>query len=68
MLFFWRIAIPGALPATPPGTPLRKPVHVRDTVFVAGDHRDTASIQGALVSGARVAGAVADTLRGSRHV
>jgi hypothetical protein len=27
-------------------------------LFVCGDHRDTASIQGALVSGRRAAGAV----------
>ena len=56
--------IPHALPAMPPGTPLRKPVHVADGVFVAGDHRDTASLQGALVSGDRAARAVLARLGG----
>ncbi|WP_375499262.1 NAD(P)/FAD-dependent oxidoreductase [uncultured Jatrophihabitans sp.] len=51
-------AIPHALPAMPPGTPLRKPVRLADGLYVAGDHRDTASQQGALVSGHRAAGAV----------
>ena len=45
------------VPATPVGSPLRRdPLH--DGVYVAGDHRDTASIQGALVSGRRIAKAV----------
>jgi predicted NAD/FAD-dependent oxidoreductase len=49
--------IPGCVPAMPPGTPLvQEPSH--DGVWVAGDHRDTASIQGALVSGRRVATAL----------
>jgi phytoene dehydrogenase-like protein len=47
-----------ALPETPSGTPLRRQVSLGDGVYVAGDHRDTASIQGALVSGRRVASAV----------
>jgi glycine/D-amino acid oxidase-like deaminating enzyme len=51
-------AIRDALPDTPPGTPLRKPVTVRPGLYVAGDHRDTASLQGALVSGHRAAAAV----------
>jgi len=50
--------IAGALPACPPGTSLRKPQSY-EGVYVAGDHRDTASIQGALVSGRRIADAVA---------
>ena len=45
------------VPAVPVGSPLRRPA-AHDGVFVAGDHRDTASIQGALVSGRRVATAV----------
>jgi len=49
--------IAGTVPAVPPGTPLRRPVRHGD-VFVAGDHRDTASIQGALVSGRRTAASV----------
>jgi hypothetical protein len=51
-------AIPGALPDAPTGTPLRRPVDLGDGLFVAGDHRDTASIQGAFVSGHRCAAAV----------
>lgn len=48
-----------ALPAMPPPHQLRKPVHLtRCGVWVAGDHRDTSSIQGALVSGARAASSV----------
>lgn len=49
--------IAACVPAMPPGTPLtREPTY--DGVYVAGDHRDTASIQGALVSGRRVATAL----------
>lgn len=58
----WHLAaaypIPHALPAHPPGQALRQPVHLGDGVFMAGDHRDTPSIQGALVSGRRAAAAV----------
>ena len=50
--------IADALPETQPGTGLRRPVERGDGLYVAGDHRDTASIQGALVSGRRVAAAV----------
>jgi hypothetical protein len=56
--------IAAALPATPPGTPVRRPVRVGERVVVVGDHRDTASIQGALVSGRRGAAAVRRMLRG----
>lgn len=42
---------------TPP-LEVRSPVTLGDGVFVCGDHRDTASIQGALVSGQRAAEAV----------
>ncbi len=49
--------IAATVPAIEPGTSLRRPVRHGD-VFVAGDHRDTASIQGALVSGRRAAAAV----------
>lgn len=51
-------AIPAALPAMPPPLDVRKPVHVADGTFVCGDHRDTSSIQGAMVSGRRAARAV----------
>ncbi len=50
--------IPEALPAMLPPLSLRRPVDLGDGVFVCGDHRDTASIQGALVSGRRAAKAV----------
>ncbi|MFZ5849112.1 MAG: NAD(P)/FAD-dependent oxidoreductase [Actinomycetota bacterium] len=47
-----------ALPQQRPGVPVRQPVELGGGLFVAGDHRDTASIQGALVSGRRTAAAV----------
>ena len=47
-----------ALPAMTPPLSVRRPVDLGDGLFVAGDHRDTASIQGALVSGRRAARAV----------
>jgi phytoene dehydrogenase-like protein len=50
--------VPRALPALPPGSPLRRDVALGDGLFVAGDHRDTPSQQGALVSGRRAAAAV----------
>lgn len=50
-------AIPGALPMAAAGTPLRKPIAPGGLV-IAGDHRDTPSIQGALVSGRRAAESV----------
>ena len=49
--------IAATVPAAPVGSPLRRPA-AHDGVFVAGDQRDTASIQGALVSGRRIADAV----------
>lgn len=53
--------IPHALPAQLPGSlePLERPVALGEGRFVCGDHRDTASIQGALASGLRAASAVA---------
>jgi predicted NAD/FAD-dependent oxidoreductase len=59
----WRLhrvhRIPFALPAQPPAAlaPAERPVRVRDGLFVCGDHRDTASIQGAMASGRRAAAA-----------
>jgi hypothetical protein len=43
---------PGAL------EPPQRPVRVRPGVYVCGDHRDNASIQGAMVSGRRAGDAV----------
>jgi hypothetical protein len=47
-----------ALPVQAPPLQVRQPVALSERLFVAGDHRDTASIQGALVSGRRAATAV----------
>lgn len=47
--------IPEALPAAPPPVQLRRDLHAGERVLVCGDHRDTSSIQGALVSGERAA-------------
>jgi phytoene dehydrogenase-like protein len=53
------VAINQALPvARPPQADLRKPVALGNGLFVAGDHRDSPSIQGALAGGWRTAGAV----------
>ena len=46
---------------TPPFSP-KKSVHLRENLFVGGDHRDTASIQGALFSGRRCAEAISQYL------
>lgn len=51
-------AIAHALPDTPPGTAIRRPLRFGDGLYACGDFRDTASIQGALVSGHRAAAAV----------
>lgn len=47
--------IPDALPAQPPPLRVTSPSRIGDRLYIAGDHRDTASIQGALVSGERAA-------------
>ena len=53
-----------ALPSqAPPMGRFRKPVRLEDGLYVCGDHRDSASIQGALVSGRRAATAVVADLR-----
>ncbi|MEV6708823.1 NAD(P)/FAD-dependent oxidoreductase [Micromonospora wenchangensis] len=58
------VSVPHALPAAPPPQGrLRKPVALGGGIFVAGDHRDSPSIQGALASGWRTAGAVLAELR-----
>lgn len=51
-----------ALPAMLPPFAVRRPVSVGDGLFVAGDHRDTSSIQGAMVSGRRAADAALRSL------
>jgi hypothetical protein len=52
--------IPHAQPAQPPGVlePPERPVRIRPGVYVCGDHRDNASINGAMVSGRRAADAL----------
>ncbi|WP_242614108.1 NAD(P)/FAD-dependent oxidoreductase [Actinomadura roseirufa] len=50
--------IEAALPAMPPPLRFRGPVRLGPGRYVCGDHRDTGSIQGALVSGGRAARAV----------
>ncbi len=47
--------VPQALPAQRPPFRARQEVRWEPGVYVCGDHRDTASIQGALVSGRRTA-------------
>lgn len=47
--------IPDALPAMTPPHDFRQAVSLGDGLFVAGDHRDSSSIQGAMVSGRRTA-------------
>ncbi len=55
----WRYEITAALPALdPPAGRLRKPVRLEPGLYVCGDHRDSPSQQGALVSGRRAAEAV----------
>ena len=58
--------VPRALPAMPAPHPFRRPVRLSTgtgQVYVAGDHRDTSSLQGALVSGRRAADAVLEDLQ-----
>jgi predicted NAD/FAD-dependent oxidoreductase len=58
-------AIPRALPVLAAGQPLARPVRLGPGRYVCGDHRDTPSIQGALVSGRRAARAVLADLNGA---
>ncbi len=59
-------AIAQALPMMPPPHDFRRPVRLGAGAYVAGDHRDSASIQGAMVSGRRAADAVLEDLRHAR--
>jgi phytoene dehydrogenase-like protein len=58
----WRLLIRhdirGALPAQPAPLVVRRPIRTPTGIWTCGDHRDTASIQGALVSGRRTAEAI----------
>jgi glycine/D-amino acid oxidase-like deaminating enzyme len=53
-----RHVVARALPAQAPPLSVRRPVRTDAGPWVCGDHRDTASIQGALVSGRRAAEAI----------
>ena len=57
-------SIPYALPnQDPPAlSPVEKPIHLPGNLFACGDSLDTASIQGAMVSGRRAAEAVVASL------
>lgn len=58
------VSVPHALPAAPPPLgDLKLPVRLSDGHYVAGDSRDSPSIQGAMVSGRRAATAVLADLR-----
>ena len=64
----WRLLradrIPEALPAQRAGRldPWRRPVRLRPGLYVCGDHRDNASIDGAMTSGFRAAQAAMEDL------
>ncbi|WP_127358939.1 NAD(P)/FAD-dependent oxidoreductase [Actinacidiphila soli] len=46
---------PEAVPAMPAPHDLRRPVRILQGLYVCGDHRDTSTVQGALLSGRRAA-------------
>ncbi|SDR76005.1 flavin monoamine oxidase family protein [Agrococcus carbonis] len=54
--------LPHTTPAQPPGPIAREPAWTGERTLVTGDHRATASIQGALVAGSQAARAVARAL------
>lgn len=56
--------VPHGQPAQAPPFHPKQPVAMGDGLFVCGDHRDTASIQGAMYSGGRAARAVLRHLHG----
>ena len=56
--------IPHGQPSQNPPLHPKRAVALGDGMFVCGDHRDTASIQGAMFSGGRTATAVLEHLRG----
>lgn len=60
--------VPLALPDQGPEAldPWERPVRIRPGLYVCGDHRDQASINGAMASGFRAAQAVADDLHAGR--
>jgi len=56
--------IPHGQPSQTPPLTIRRRVELGGGLFVCGDHRDTASIQGAMFSGERTANAILRRLRG----
>ncbi|GAA2832148.1 NAD(P)/FAD-dependent oxidoreductase [Kitasatospora paracochleata] len=50
--------VPDAVPAMPPPHHFRRSVRLLAGLYVCGDHRDTSTVQGTLVSGRRAAEAV----------
>ena len=68
----WRLLreyrIPHALPDQTAGKldPWQRPVRLRPGLYVCGDHRDNASIDGAMTSGFRAAQAAAEDLSAER--
>nr|WP_265736770.1 NAD(P)/FAD-dependent oxidoreductase [Actinacidiphila yeochonensis] len=57
---------PTAVPAMPAPHDLRRPVRLLAGLYVCGDHRDTSTVQGALVSGRRAATAALHDLHTPR--
>ncbi len=53
-----RCDIAHALPVQEPLAPLDQPLHSAEGLYVCGDHRATPSLQGAMLSGRRVAEAI----------
>jgi phytoene dehydrogenase-like protein len=62
-----RHIIADALPSQPPPLRVRSPVRLGGGLWCCGDHRDTASIQGALVSGRRTAQQLLDEHLGANR-
>jgi hypothetical protein len=58
---------PEAVPAMPPPHDPRRPVRLLTGLYVCGDHRETSTLQGALHSGRRAAGALLTDFGGARH-
>jgi len=56
---------PHAIPAMPAPHDLRRPVRLLSGLYVCGDHRDTSTVQGALLSGRRAAASVLRDLTGT---
>ncbi len=52
------VPLPAAVPAMLPPLDLRPPIRVDPGIYVCGDHRATASVEGAMSSGRRAAEAV----------